>query len=130
MKKEAGSIVVEVLFVVPALMLVVMLVVHAGRITQTSFNLRSVAAVSARRASQASVSSMAKVAELAARREITLQQLPCRRTTVDVAVTKILPEVRVLVRCELRIDGLVALGIRSRTVVAAATSPIDRYRHR
>lgn len=129
MKSEKGSIVVEVLFVVPALMLVVMLVAHAGRITETSIILRDVASVSARRASQASSDSMSRVAEGEAKRQLFARRIPCRKAAVVVKLTKPVDAVHVGLRCVLRTDGLGLLGVRPRVITATAVAPVDRYRH-
>jgi hypothetical protein len=128
MTREKASVVVETLFVVPALMLVLLLISYTGRITQTSINLRGVAAVSARRASQASVASMSRVAELTAREEISARRIPCRRTALDVIVQHPVSSVRVMIRCEVSGNGLAALGVRPHMVSAASTAIVDRYR--
>lgn len=129
MKTERGAIVVEVLFVVPALMLVVLLIVRAGHITSTSIDLHGVASVSARRASQASVGSMWRVAESTVRREVSSRRLPCARATLSISVNRATEDVQVIVRCQLKSDGLGLLGVSSHVVSATAASPIDRYRH-
>lgn len=129
MKNEKASIVVEVLFVVPVLMLLVMLTAYSGRLTQTSINLRGVASVSARRASQASAASMMRIAELSVRQEVSVRRLPCGRTRVSVAINDSRSSVSVSVRCVVRGDGPRSLGVPDQVVSATATAPIDRYRH-
>ena len=130
MKTERGAVVVEALFVVPALMLVVLLVVRTGHVTTTSINLHGVAAVSARRASQASVASMSRVAELSARREVASRILPCAARTMKIAVRRTENDVQVTVSCQLITSSLAVPGASPRVISATASSPIDRYRHR
>lgn len=128
MKNENGSIVLEALFVVPALMLVITLMSFCGRITATSIKLHDVASVSARRASQASVASMERIADSSVRREIYLRKMSCSNTKVEVSVMTKTPDVQVSVSCQLRNDGLGLLGLRPRVISASASSVIDRYR--
>lgn len=129
MKNEKASIVVEVLFVVPVLMLLVMLTAYSGRLTQTSISLRGVASVSARRASQASAASMMRIAELSVQQEVSARRLPCGRRRVSVTINDSRSSVSVSVRCVVRGDGPGSLGVPDRVISATATAPIDRYRH-
>lgn len=130
MRNERGSMVVEMLYVAPVLLLVVLLISYSGDITETSIKVRAVASVAARRASQASVASMVRVAESSARRDSIDRQLRCHSQSVATSMlaSDSTAHVRVTVRCWIRTDTFSLLGVRSRLISATATSPVDRYR--
>lgn len=130
MKSDRASVVVETLFVVPVVMMVLLLTVYAGQMTETSIQLRAVAATASRRASQASRDSMSKVAERAVRESLGERGVPCATWRAQVAVVGAVndAQVSVAIECRLKTTVLGTLPLPTQVISVDSTSPVDRYR--
>jgi Flp pilus assembly protein TadG len=134
---ERGSVTLELAALTPAVLMLLGLVVAAGRIQVAGGAVEQAARAAARQASQSRTASTARAAaEQVARDTLAAQDLACTGLRVDVdtagfAVPVGRPaQVRVTVACTLRLSDLAVPGLGSRTVTAAAVSPLDRYRTR
>lgn len=130
MKSDRASVVVETLFVVPVVMMVLLLTVYAGQMTETSIQLRAVAATASRRASQASRDSMSKVAERAVREGLGERGVPCAAWRAHVAVVGAFDavQVSVTIQCRLKTTILGTLPLPTQVISVDSNSPVDRYR--
>ncbi len=131
MKKEScrGSMTVEVLLLTPVLMMLVMLIVYAGRYTEASIRVHRAADVGARVASISNDSRMLWKGELAARTDIRLSKSSCQQIDVNVRKSKIgkLVTVTTTVSCVVPVMGLGMLSLPTRRVEATSTEVIDYY---
>ena len=129
---QKGSVTVEVVLLAPVLLLVAMLIVHAGRYSDAELRVQHAADVAARAASQVREGSMKTAAENAALAEMMLNGVPCR--DVSVFLRRIRDNsnglVEATVSCSHNVDGLGALGIRTRRVSATSREVVDRYTFR
>ncbi len=130
MRSERGSMVVESLLIVPSLMVLTLLVLHAGTTMHTSMELRSVAGLAARRASQVPVERSVRAAETTATRELRLRGISCAHRNVSAQVTQRAGSGHLVVRlaCRLPTANLGLLRVQGRTVTVVADSVFDRYR--
>lgn len=130
--REMGSITVEVVLLTPVLVLVALLIVHAGRYSDADLRVQHAADVAARAASQVRESAMASTAENAALAEMMLNGVPCRDISVSLRRIRDANNgfVEATVSCSHNVDGLGALGIRSKRVMATSREVIDRYTFR
>lgn len=132
MSSQRGSMTGEVVVLIPALMMIVLLVVYAGRLMQTSTQIQQVADVAAREASTATRRSSLRVAIAATQREMTLHNLSCERAQVSTRQSMIegLAAVHVTVTCSLSVKELLLLRVPARTLKATSIAVVDRYRSR
>jgi Flp pilus assembly protein TadG len=130
--RERGSITVEVVLLAPALVLVAMLIVHAGRLSDAHLRVQHAADVAARAASQVRETSMTSTAENAALAEMMTNGVPCRNISVELRRIRDAYNgyVEATVTCRHNVDGLGALGVRSTTVTATSREVVDRYTFR
>ena len=130
MKSDRASVVMETLFVVPVVMMVLLLTVYAGQMTETSIQLRAVAATASRRASQASRDSMSKVAERAVREGLGERGVSCAVWRAQVAVVGAFDaaQVSVTIQCRLKTTVLGTLPLPTQVISVDSNSPVDRYR--
>jgi Flp pilus assembly protein TadG len=136
--RDAGSASLEVVVLAPVLVLLLGVLVLAGRVALAATSVEQAADEAAR---SASIARTAGAARRAARDGVTRvlaeQDLRCARveTVVDVSgfgVRVGLPaQVRTTVTCVVTLRDLALPGIPgSRTVTATAVSPLDTYRER
>jgi len=127
-----GSVTVEVVLLAPVLLLVALLVIHAGRFSDAYLRVQHAADVAARAASQVRENSMASVAENAALAEMMTNGVPCRDTSVSLRRIRDKNNglVEVTVTCRHNIEGLNSLGVRSSRVTATSREVVDRYTFR
>lgn len=127
-----GSVTVEVVLLTPVLLLVALLIIHAGRFSDAHLRVQHAADVAARAASQVREASMASVAENAALAEMMTNGVPCR--DISVSLRRIRDKnngfVEATVTCHHNVDGLGSLGVRSQRVSATSREIVDRYTFR
>lgn len=135
---DAGSATLEVAILTPALLLLLALVVFAGRVQVAAGAVEHAAAVAAREASLARTADAARTAATtAAVGDLDGQDLRCATSTVTIDTTGFAApvgagsHVTATVTCTVSIADLAVPGLPgTRTLTATATSPIDRYRAR
>ena len=127
-----GSMTVEVLLLTPVLMMLVMLIVYAGRYTEASIRVHRAADVGARVASISNDSQMLWKGEIAARTDIRLSKSSCQQVDVDLRTSRIgkLMTVTTTVSCVVPVMGLGLLLLPTRRVEATSTEVIDYYTSR
>lgn len=123
---------VEVLLLTPVLMMLVMLIVYAGRYTEASIRVHRAADVGARVASISNDSQMLWKGEIAARTDIRLSKSSCQQVDVDLRTSRIgkLMTVTTTVSCVVPVMGLGLLLLPTRRVEATSTEVIDYYTSR
>ena len=127
---DRGSISIEAVLLAPILMMLVLFVVHLGRLATTHLRLITVADQSARAASLVHPRFMVTVGESVAREHAELNKLPCAALDVGVEVKYDTDPatVRVSLSCDLTLDGVAILAPVARTVAATSVEVIDRWR--
>jgi len=130
--RHRGSLTVEVVLLAPVLVLVAMLIVHAGRLSDAHLRVQHAADVAARAASQVRETAMVATAENAALAEMMTNGVPCRN--ISVSLRRIRDShngyVEATVSCRHNIEGLGALGVRSTLVSATSREVVDRFTFR
>ena len=128
-KTFRGSLTVEALLISPVLILIFLLVVYAGRLTDASFRVHRAADVSARVASQANFASMVSRGIATARSDLANNHSPC--VDVDVVIvrgrTGRIHTITSTVTCTLNSYGLGLLSIPKRIVRASSTEVVDFF---
>lgn len=136
---DRGSLTLEVAVLAPALLVVISLVIVAGRLQVASGAVEQAAAAAARAASLARVPGPARqAATWVARSELDQRDLHCTHLVVSVDVTGFAvpvgqpAQVRARVECTVPLAGLGPVpGLpASRVIEAQAVSVLDRYRSR
>ncbi len=134
LRSAQGSAVVELTIVTPAVVLVMLLVVLAGRMSLASSDVNAAASDAARAASIRQTGGAARVdAQRTAARSLTDRGVTCRGLDVRADTSRLRPagDVRVRVSCTVRLGDLAPLGIPgSRTITATASEVVDRFRSR
>lgn len=135
-RRDDGSMTVELTILAPTLLVLLALLVFAGRTETSTSSVEQAARAAARDASLARTADAARhTAAATADRELASSR--CASTDVEVDVSGFAApvgtdaSVSVTVRCTVAMGDLAAPGIPgTKTVTARATSPIDRYRSR
>lgn len=135
---DRGSVALETVIVAPALLLLIGVLVFAGRVTLAQQAVDAAGMDAVRAASIArSSGEAAGDARAAATATLANKQLHCRSTSVSVDTSGFGAPVgtpastAVTVRCTVDLGDLALPGIPgSRTMTARATSPLDTYRER
>ena len=122
-QQNRGSAAVELVVLVPTLMLLVLMVVFAGRLAQANTTVRHAADQAARAASQVSDGAMATRAAQVALSEIGAQGLVC--LTPMVTVDRGPATVAVTVSCTVNRQALAPLAPGVQTVVASSVEVVD-----
>ena len=124
-----GSLTVEALLLVPVLMMMFLLIVHVGRLTDASVRVRRAADVSARIASQSSSNSMISRGVAAAHIDLVGSGSKCERSNVLVTRGRIgrIQAVTTSVTCVVSSSGLGLLSLPQRTVRATSTEVVDYF---
>ncbi len=127
-----GSLTVEALILVPALMMLFLLVVHVGRLTDASFRVHRAADVSARIASQSNSSSTISRGVAAAHNDLMGSASTCERANVLVTRGHIgrIQTVTTSITCVVSSSGLGLLSLPQRTVHATSTEVVDYFSER
>lgn len=130
MKEERGSLAAEAVILLPCFMMLLLLVVYAGRMTLTATQIQHVAETAARAASRESLQNAQQQALASAQREIQRLDIECKHARIDVQLLdrEALNAVRVNVMCSVQTGDLGLLRIPSLQVHASSLSVIDRYR--
>ncbi len=135
---ERGSATLELAIITPALLLLLSLVIAAGRIEVAAGAVEQAASAAARDASIARTGSAARtVATGTARDSLRSQGITCGvlDVAVDTAGFSVAPgmpaQVQVSVACTVPLSDLAVPGLPgTRTLKAHMASPLDRYRSR
>lgn len=129
---ERGSAAVEMAIVAPAVFLLLMLVIFAGRVTEAKREVLTAATAAARSASQQSSEASARsAAEAAAAEAMDNAGLTCTPMTIEFGHMDLSPggSVNVTVHCTADVASVATPGISpAQTVSAEATEVVDRYR--
>ena len=128
-KTSRGSLTVEALILVPALMTLFLLIVHVGRLTDASFRVHRAADVSARIASQSNSNSMVSRGVAAAHKDLAGSSSTCERSDVLVTRGRIgrIQTVTTSVTCVVSSSGLGLLSLSQRTIRATSTEVVDYF---
>ena len=137
-RRERGSAAIEAAVGVPAFMLFVALIIIAGRVAIATQAVQASASEAARVASIARTQgAAADAAKSAAASSLANQNLRCVRTAVSVDTAGFATPVGTpatigaVVSCTVNLSDLSVPGVPgTRTVTAAASSPLDTYRER
>jgi Flp pilus assembly protein TadG len=127
---DRGSAVVELVLLTPVLVVLLLMVVFAGRAGQAVEQVQHAADQGARAASMVHRRSMPAEARRAVDADLANNGSPCEqhRVSVQYQVLGSTLTVTVSVTCTIDRSGLGLLGAGSRTVVAYSTEVVDRYR--
>ena len=130
MKRDRGSVVTEMVFLTPLLIIMLMFVVHAGRAGQGINQLKHAADQGARAASLVSEARMSSVAQQAVEDDLSTSGLSCMspRVNTNHVQSSMSSSVTVTVSCQTSNDGLSLLGAHTVSMAASSTEVIDRYR--
>ncbi len=136
--RERGSVTLELAIVFPAVLLLLVVVVLAGRLQVATGAVENAAAAAAREASIARTADAARTAATATAADTLAQQgITCSPSTVAVDTTGFAvpvgrpAQVAVTIRCAIPLDDLAIPGLPGARVISAdATSVLDRYRSR
>ena len=124
-----GSLTVEALILVPALMMLFLFIVHVGRLTDASFRVHRAADVSARIASQSNSQVMISRGVTAARYDLVGSSSTCERAHIMVSRGQIgrIQTVTSSITCVVSSSGLGILSLPNRTVRATSTEVVDYF---
>jgi Flp pilus assembly protein TadG len=131
-RRQDGTIAVETAVLAPALLVLMLLVVFAGRAAHADADVRSAAARAARAASLAAdADAAAAAARATAAANLQTAGIECGATEVSATVDDFRAggTVTVRVACQISNADLTLLAVPgSRWSSASATQPVDRYR--
>ncbi|WP_331773242.1 pilus assembly protein (plasmid) [Embleya sp. NBC_00888] len=131
-RPDAGSITAELTVLLPLLVMILLLVVAAGRLAGNRIEVKDAAHQAARAASLARDPVTARTrAESTARSALASAGLSCSKVGVSVDVSSFAPGgvARVTVRCAVDLADVTAFGLPgSRTLSATASSAVDTHR--
>ena len=124
-----GSLTVEALLLVPVLMMLFLLIVHLGRLTDASFRVHRAADISARIASQSKSNSIISRGIAAAHNDLEANASTCERVTVLVTGGRIgrIQTVTTSITCVVSSLGLGLLSLPQQTVRATSTEVVDYF---
>lgn len=132
MTREQGSLSAELVLVTPALVLLMLFVVFAGRLGSAAADVRQAAAEAARTASlHASPAAADAAARDTATANLAASGVDCAATDITVDTAGLNPggTVAVMVRCIVALDDVALTGLPgSRTLQAEAVEVVDLYR--
>lgn len=132
LRDDDGAIAVETAIVAPALLVLMLLVVYAGRASAADADLRTAASAAARAASMAATPAAATAtAEQVAVDNLHTAGIDCTQqsTTVDTSRFAAGGSVTVTVTCVVSNTDIAMLAVPgTRTSTATSTHPIDTYR--
>ena len=130
MKRDEGSATVELVLLAPILMILVLLVVYAGRGAEVLTQIQHAADQGARAASMAHLSRMQSVGRQSALKDLEQNGAACIDPVVNVAFDdeSAIHTVLVEVECAVNNAGLNLLGVDERRLHAESIEVIDRWR--
>lgn len=129
-RRVRGSLAVEVVLIVPALMMIVMFVVFVGRVQAASIAVRHATDVGARSGSLTHAANAEQRAHLSTKEELSRTQHLCASTRVNATTQIINGEFMVVAsaQCVVRMNGLTFLGLSGPTVRGLSSEVIDHFR--
>jgi len=121
---------VEAVLLVPLLVTLVLFLVHLGRLGTTHLRLVTTADQAARAASLVHPQLMSAAAEVVARQQVIVNQVPCESLDIQVRVTRETDPgtISVTLSCRVSREGFGLLLPVARTVEASSSEVIDRWR--
>lgn len=123
---DSGGVAAELAVLTPALVLLLLFVVFAGRLGQAHHDIVQAAAEGARVGSLVRAGDIGGTARTTVERNLTAAGVECSDLVVSVTAGV---TVRVDVRCEVDLSGVASLGLpRHRAVTASAVEVVDVYR--
>lgn len=129
---DRGSVAVETAVIAPALVLLMLLVVYAGRVSHIDASVQRAASEASRAATlEGSPEAAEEAADDAARANLESTSSPCSDLAIDVDTTDFQPggSVTATIRCTASMSDVALLGVPgTRTFTAASTEVIDRFR--
>ncbi len=129
---DRGSVAVETAVVAPALIILLLLVVFAGRVSQAEAAVQRAASEASRAASlEFDAAAATEAAQSTVAANLASSQVVCSNLETDIDVTGLAPggRVSVTVRCEAPMSDLALLGVPGqRTMSATSIEVVDRYR--
>ncbi len=129
---QQGSVAVELAVLAPALVVLLLLVVFAGRVAQADGDVRRAASAAARAASLRQDPGEAETAgRQAAAANLSENRVGCARLDTEIDITRFFAggAVAVTVRCTASMADVSGLGVPGqRTFIARSIQVIDRYR--
>jgi Flp pilus assembly protein TadG len=132
--EDNGSAAAELVLITPLLIMILMLIIAAGRLTDARLQVDSAAMQAARAASLARDPAAAdSQAEATAQAALVSEHVTCDPLTVTPDTAEFRPggQVSVQVSCTVSLAGLTLVHLPgSRTLTATFTSPIDVFRGR
>lgn len=132
MRKDTGTMALELALLTPLLVAFMMVMVGLGRVVEAQSQVDGAARDAARAASLGRSRPEANSAAISAARETLSGRRWCRRqpsTTVDFSQWRRGGQVSVAVHCQIDLSGLSLIGFHpSRTMIGTATAPIDTLR--
>ena len=130
-RSEQGSFAVETALAIPILLIAILLLQLAWRVSVANSDVQNAAATAARAASLTSRSRATSAAQAAAAATLADRNITCRSLHVRTDTSRFEPAgtVTVQVRCTADLSDLTLLGIPGTHIAdASATEVIDRYR--
>jgi Flp pilus assembly protein TadG len=115
---------------IPLLMMIVLVIVYVGRVTQTAIVLQQVVDVAARDASLASRRSVSQVAIASSQRELERNDVYCTRANIRTRISQMGNQstINVQLSCQVSLRDMSLLKLSSISLRADSTSVIDRFR--
>ena len=131
MKKQRGSMAVEIVILTPVFVLLLAFITYVTRVNMTQHELLRAADTAARVASQARLTSMPQRGAEAAYQSIRESDSHCVsfQTQVNRRSVGGILQIEVTTQCRVNVMGLSLLGIRSPMLRATSTEVVDVYRH-
>jgi Flp pilus assembly protein TadG len=129
-RSDRGSATVEAVLLAPALVVLLLFVLHLGRWSSAEARLRTAADHAARAASLVHPSRMSSAAREAALDNLVASGLTCERFAVSAAILHASDPrvVEVAVECDVARAGLDALGMTPRRLSVSSSEVVDRWR--
>lgn len=129
---ERGTVAVEAAIIAPGLLMLMLLVVFAGRVSEADGNVQRAASEAARAASMRQTPAAAtEAAEVTVAANLAAAGTPCQSLRTDVSTDQLRPGgiVTVEVTCIVSMSDVALLGVPgTRTFNARAVEVVDTYR--
>jgi Flp pilus assembly protein TadG len=127
---DQGSSTVEMVLIAPVLMVLILLVVYAGRLSQTNSQVRHASDQAARAASLVNHDKQVGAASAAALQDLANNGVGCVSPSVTISATRIgqSDAVTATVSCSVNRSEMAPLAPGNQRIVASSTEVIDRRR--
>lgn len=129
---DRGSVAVEAAVIAPALIVLMLLVVFAGRVSQLDAAVQRAASEASRAASlEAGPDAAAEAAETTAQANLDSNAVPCTNLQIDTDTSNFRPggSVTVDIRCTANMSDVALLGVPGeRSFRSTSTEIVDRFR--